>query len=543
MDATPGVQIDQQLDANPYHNPADRVVYIDADTDERITWGEYLAFAKGLASGIRSDLFQHAGLSYGDLVLILSPNMPHYPMTYIGLMGAGLCPSPVSPAATAPELAAILRLAQAKAAVVHPALQSLLSDAVKLVGSDAPDLTLILMDPEEGNLLTSVAEMVEYGSTRLQPFEPLRRPAKDSLALVPYSSGTTGPFKGVMLSHRNIIANVIQLRQGWADYWEPRPMSLSFLADYHSYSHTQVCIVNPISGMPTVRMPKYNLVRMLESIQKYRVVAIPMVPPVAVSLAKDPITANYDLSSLKRIMIAAAPTKDEVVARKYHRLRMLFLSIMRGGTDLLGSCCPACKVCEPSRRSQHSPEAPRECRLLKEDGTYAGFDEEGEFLFRGGYYRNPGATRDSFDEDGWFRSGDVGKCNCDGLFWVTDRIKEMIKVNGYQVSPAELEAVLLSHPLVLDAAVKRGIAERTELPVAFVSVAPVNQTPAIKEEIKLYVKTKVAHYKRIATVVFMDEIPKNPSGKILRRLLPTLELSSSGDEVPKVELITIQAKL
>ncbi|KAK9896848.1 acetyl-CoA synthetase-like protein [Cystobasidium minutum MCA 4210] len=533
----PELTVPEFLESNPYYVEPDTVVYVDSDTGDEITWQQYIDFSKRLATGLRRSSLQAPA---GSRIMILSPNQPHYPMVYIGVMGAGLVPAPASPAATASEVAAMMKLVKPFAVIVHPSCRETATAAVKLLPESLKPRGFIGMTPDSTEEYGSIFSLVDSVRDReILPFVGLQgRKGKDTLALVPFSSGTTGAFKGVMLSHTNIISNVLQLRQGWADYWEAKPRSLSFLADYHSYSHTQICIVNPVSGMLTVRMPKFHFENFLQAIERYKVQALPIVPPVAVQLAKNPLTAKYDLSSINRIMIAAAPTKPEICEILACKYKSPILQSF-GCTEVSPT-----SIVLPAHMSHHQGSVGKllpgmQCRLVDPiTEELVDFNKEGEFQYKGpnvmmGYYGNPQATREAFTADGWLRSGDVGYRNKDMLYWCTDRIKELIKVRGFQVSPAELEGILLSHEKVIDAAVNRGIAEDTELPVAFVIVKPEHRNEAVKREIHAHVNKSVTYYKQLAGgIIWVDDIPKNPSGKILRRLLPVLQLSKA----PKYKL-------
>ena len=344
-------------------------------------------------------------------------------------------------------------------------------------------------------------------------------PKKDLVAL-PYSSGTTGLPKGVMLTHYNLVANMRQM--DGLDYFHSDDTLLCVLPLFHIYGLVVVLNMGLHLGATIVTMPRFDLDQFLGLIQKYRVTLSHIVPPIVLKLAKDPIIERYDLSSLKMIFSGAAPLGVELSRELIQRIGC---SIRQGygltETSPVTHSSPADPV--KMKLGSVGPAAPNtECKLLDPaTGEELGVSDEGEICVRGpqvmkGYLNNPEATARTIDKDQWLHTGDIGYADEDGHFYIVDRVKELIKYKGFQVPPAELEAVLLTHSAVADAAViPCRDDESGEIPKAFV----VLKGEATADQLMEFVAERVAPYKKIRALEFIDQIPKSLSGKILRRVL------------------------
>jgi 4-coumarate--CoA ligase len=303
---------------------------------------------------------------------------------------------------------------------------------------------------------------------------------------------------------------------------EPGESVLSFLPFFHIYGMQVLMNATLASGGTVVTLPRFDLEQFLQLAQDHQVRRVFVVPPVVLALAKHPNVDSFDLSSLTMIFSGAAPLGAELAAEAGGRL----------GAEVVQGY----GMTELSPVSHATPEGQgrpgtigvlvpnTECRIVDpESGDDLGVGEDGEIWIRGplvmaGYLNNEAATRGTIDDDGWLHTGDIGHVEDDGHFVIVDRLKELIKYKGFQVPPAELEALLLTHPAVADAAVI-GIPddEAGELPKAFIALKPDTEVSA--EEIQQFVADQVAHYKQVRIVEFVPEIPKSASGKILRRLL------------------------
>ncbi|KAL8278491.1 hypothetical protein RQP46_009181 [Phenoliferia psychrophenolica] len=510
------------ITSNPYNVPPSKVIILEGGGTRSLTFQDYCDAMANTAAGVAASFPE---LAPGDVVGVLSTNTLEMTSLILGLSGAGLVPAMVPPAATPPELAHSFKLVAPdgpKVIFVHPALIAGAKEGIALAGFARMPKLVSMLPGTPG--LPSV-----QGRLNPRPLTNLSKPARDTLAMIFYSSGTTGPFKGVQLSHRNLIANAKQIVATSPETFRPESTMLSFLPLYHSYGLISTILGAPLSGTLNVHLEKFEPELFLSSIQKHKVTNISIVPPVALLMAKHPMVDNYDLSSLQSLGISAAPTKKELMDLLRKRLNV---KVVQGygmteaspGTHQL---VPSLEFEGEGSVGQLFPDM--ECRIVNAEGKDVGNDEEGEIVLRGpnimlGYINNPAATADAI-RDGWLHTGDVGVRRSDkGFYWIVDRLKELIKVRGFQVAPAELEGILLSLPMVQDCAVTAFYDDdkATEFPRAFVVVASdKDRTPAMAAEIRALVDSRVAHYKwLVGGVHFLDAIPKNGSGKILRRLLP-----------------------
>jgi acyl-CoA synthetase (AMP-forming)/AMP-acid ligase II len=359
-------------------------------------------------------------------------------------------------------------------------------------------------------------------------------PATD-LVTLPYSSGTTGLPKGVMLTHRNLVANVAQTR-ALIDLQEDEKI-IAVLPFFHIYGLTVLMNQGLAWGATVVTLPRFDLEDFLRTIQDYKITRAFVAPPILVAFAKHRLIDQYDLSSLRSILSGAAPLDEQLALAVEQRLRkgadtgvtvaqgygMTELSPVSHTTPDEGHEPPGAEAVTVRKGSVGYAIPNTECRLVDPaTGEDAAEGERGELWIRGpqvmkGYLNNDQATRETVDSDGWLHTGDVAVVDDHGIYTVVDRVKELIKYKGYQVAPAELEAVLLGHPEIADAAVI-GVPEKEsgeELPKAFVVRAPGSELS--KDAVMAYMAEKVAPHKKIRFVEFIDAVPKSAAGKILRK--------------------------
>src|SRR5919199_397908 len=419
-----------------------------------------------------------------------------------GLAALGGTVTTVNPAYTAQEMGFQLRNAGAKLAVVAEPF----ADRAREAGAD--DL-LVLGDAAFEELLAG------EGS------EPLPDAADPGdLVALPYSSGTTGLPKGVMLSHRNVVANLCQIRA--VQTLGEDDTVVGVLPFFHIYGMTVIMNQALRTGATVVTMPRFELDGFLDLLERHRVTKVHLVPPIILALAKHPSVEGRDLSSLKWINSGAAPLSAELADACAARLGC---QVVQGygltETSPVTHAVPVER--EENRPGSIGPPIPStECKVADLlDGRDLGPGEDGEVWIRGpqvmqGYLGDDEATAATLDEDGWLHTGDIGHADEDGWFYLVDRLKELIKVKGFQVAPAELEALLLEHPAVADAAVVGSPDEESgEVPKAF--VVPAGGAQLDVEELQAFVAERVATYKQVRRVEVLDEIPKSASGKILRR--------------------------
>jgi acyl-CoA synthetase (AMP-forming)/AMP-acid ligase II len=483
----------------------DKPALIDASTGESLTYGELMAQADAGAAGLCAD-----GLRPGDVVGLLASNEPRYAVAVHAVLRAGGVVSPLNPALTAGEIGKQLAHAKARALIVaapcaDKARQALLGTAV--------DRIYVLGEHPLGQ---SFGELMASGAAR--PTVDLD-PAS-ALAVLPYSSGTTGLAKGVMLTHRNIVVNLEQIRVGWR--LTEDDVIVGALPFFHIYGFTIIMNSALLAGATIVTMPRFDLRSYLQIVQDHRVTRGHFAPPLVLTLATAPEVDEFDLSSMRTAVCGAAPLDETLAARAEARLQCIIrqgygMTEASPGTHLVYDEDFATTPAESVGRLLPGTEA----RLVDPlTGQDVGPGEAGELLIRGeqvmvGYLDNPAATAGTIT-DGWLHTGDIVRVDERGDFYVVDRLKELIKYKGYQVAPAELEALLLSHPAVLDAAVvAMPDPAAGEVPKAYV----VAQGEPDAEGIMAWVAERVAPYKKLRALEFIDEIPKSPTGKILRRVL------------------------
>ncbi|KAL4786351.1 hypothetical protein BJX76DRAFT_365974 [Aspergillus varians] len=499
------------------------------------TTHEYRLWCQRFAAGLRK-----SGLQKGDRVLLFSGNDIFFPVVFLGITMAGGIFSGANPTYVARELA--YQLQDSGALYLLCAEDSLDTgiEAAKLAGLGKEKVFVFNNAiyngkgeakkgcPYWGELVASVEEGTGFAWDELDTAEK----SNTTLALN-YSSGTTGRPKGVEISHKNYIANVLQynhlfrLSPDWKVKLE-RARWLCFLPMYHAMAQN-IFIAGALNrGVPVYIMPRFDFIKMLEYTEKYRITDYIIVPPVVVALAKHPAvkSGKYDLSSVEMIGSGAAPLGREVCEEVEALWPPGQINIKQGW----GMTETTCSLIgwDPSEKSYSASvgelNANCEAKIVADDGvTELGRNQRGELWVRGynimkGYWRNPQATNETKTEDGWLKTGDIAFVDNEGKFHVVDRKKELIKVKGNQVAPAELEAILLEHPAVNDAAVIGVPLNNDESPRAYIVLTP--GMSATAEDITGFMDGKVSRIKRITGgVVFLDSIPKNPSGKILRKAL------------------------
>ncbi|MGY0060726.1 4-coumarate--CoA ligase family protein [Streptomyces sp. LZ34] len=468
-----------------------------------------------------------AGVCQGDVVALHSPNSVLYPVVLYGVTRVGAAVTTVHPLATADEFAAQLRDAKAEWIVTTSALLGVARRAGERAGGVRE---VFVCDSVEGPWPRhrSVPEMLEC--TAPEPVVEID-PGED-IAVLPYSSGTTGTPKGVMLTHRNLATNLTQLHPVVPT--GPEDRILAVLPFFHIYGLTALVNAPLREGATVIVLPRFDVERFLAAIEEHRVTALYVAPPIVLALAKHPAVAGYDLSSLRYVMSAAAPLDAGLAQACARRLGIPPLLQAFGMTELSPGCHMVprhARDVPPGTVGKLLPST--EMRIVETAGARRdlGVGEDGEILIRGpqvmkGYLGRAAESDAMVDAEGWLRTGDVGHVDADGWLYVVDRVKELIKYKGYQVAPAELEAVLLTHEAIVDAAVV-GVpdADGNEIPKAYVVLRPGAELPA--EEVIDYVAGRVAPYKKVRRVEFTDAVPRAATGKILRRELRAREGSTT----------------
>jgi acyl-CoA synthetase (AMP-forming)/AMP-acid ligase II len=483
------------------------------DGDREITFAELDAYADRLAVALVD-----MGVGKGDFVGILAPNCAEFEIAFFGILKAGATVTTINSGYREREITAQLNASGAAILIAHHTLIEMTTAAAK----DTPALQRTIVIDDTADDPTSFWGLID-GATGTPPETTVD--AQSDLAALPFSSGTTGLNKGVMLTHANLHVNVRQLAdRDEANAVVHDDVVLVHLPLFHIYGMTVLMQQSLYVGATQVMMGRFDMAEFLELIQNHGVTALYSAPPVGVALSQTPLVDHYHLLSLRFIMFGAAPMSAELQLRIAERLGC---NVMQGYG--LTETSPVTHMDYVDDRAKPGsigpPLADLEQRVVDmETGTVdLGPDELGELLMRGpnimaGYYNQPEATAAAIDADGWFHSGDLVKIDSDGYVYVLDRKKELIKYSGFQVPPAELEGILLEHPAVADAAViGKADLEHGEIPKAFVVLKAGGAASA--RQIMDYVATQVATFKQVREVEFVEVIPKNPSGKLLRRVL------------------------
>ncbi|EIM92300.1 amp dependent CoA ligase [Stereum hirsutum FP-91666 SS1] len=519
---------------------------IEDATGRRIGFEEIRARVDGLANALSLKW----SIREDEVVCIFSPNHVDYPVAIYAVHRLGAIVTAANPAYNAAELEYQLSTTKTVSIIVHPAfLPAALEAASKC---SIPAERIILLSDSQSSKSKDVHphldDLIAYGLSQKPNFVERRLAkgeAKTKLAFLSFSSGTTGKPKAVAIPHYAPIANVLQmtpsqkLNENYTSWdkqrYRPGDVCSAVLPFFHIYGLVVNMSFMLFAGLTLVVISKYDHARFLESIHKYRITHLLVVPPQVVLLCKHPATKKYDLSHVRFLMSGAAPLSKELTQQL---LKVLPNAEIGQGYGMTETSTTICMVPWNQRigtlGSGGQFVAGIRARVLKEDGSLATYGEQGELHVSGPamalrYSNNPEATNETF-VDGWVRTGDEVVIDKNNDVYIVDRLKEIMKVRGFQVAPAELEGHLLQHPAVADTCVV-GVPDEYsgEVPLAFVVLhqeiarkAASNSTEAakLKEDIKKWVTDHKVHYKKLAGgVEFVDVIPKNPSGKLLRRLL------------------------
>lgn len=464
------------------------------------TFNEFWTAVKGVARAL-----QEQGIRKGDVVGIYAPNSIEYGVALHGSLLAGATVTTLNPLYREREVEHQLHDAGARLVFTLAPLVPVVKEAQ----AHAKGVERIVELEGIWEFAKSVA-----GEPAPVTFDPL-----SDVAVLPYSSGTTGLPKGVMLSHQNLTANI---RQTVAlNMTDETSTVLDFLPFYHIYGMMILLNCGLAVGATQIIIPRFEPGAALEIIQRHRVTDLYFVPPAILAIANQPRLDEFDLSSVRFLMSGAAPLPIEVARQASAKLGC---TVMQGYGMTESSPLTNVNPIDAPREGTVGPTVSDTVEKVVglENGEELGPGEVGELLVYGpqvmlGYWNNPEATRETLTPDGWLRTGDIASVDPDGYVRIHDRKKEMIKYKGYQVAPAELESVLLEHPGVRDAAViPKADLEAGEVPKAFI----VPRDPSLDlQSVLAFVAEKVAPYKKIRDIEIVDSIPKNPSGKILRRQL------------------------
>jgi acyl-CoA synthetase (AMP-forming)/AMP-acid ligase II len=482
---------------------AERIALVDSLSGRTMTYGALDASVVAVASALRS---RGAG---GDTVLaIYAPNSIAWVVATLAVMRAGGAASGASPLLKPDELARHLRLTKARWLLTAP---QLLEPAMAAAAEAGGVEVIVDGDAVEG--ATAFSEFFrEPGCGNAMSVDPA------APAMLPFSSGTTSLPKPVVLTHRALAAAALQIHSVLGFTSED---TLLALAPFFFILGSVVVLFGGLAaGAKLVVVPRFDFETVLDNMERHHVSIGVLTPPILKLLAERSEVDRHDLSPLRLIASGGTSVPAELEERVARRLRAI---VVQGyGMTETSATIAINPPASPRPGTCGKPFPLVEMRIVDPETA---LDKEpaetGEIWVRGpqlmtGYLGDPAATHQSFSTDGWLRTGDLGFVDADGYLHLSGRIKEMIKVNAYQVAPAELERLLASHQSVADVAVVGRPDERVgEIPVAYV----VPRTKIDPEDLMNWVAVRVARYKRIRAIRFVDQIPRSPAGKILRRLL------------------------
>lgn len=504
----------------------DKPALIDGPTGRAITYSGLTDSISRVAASLAK-----RGFKKGEVFGILSPNVPEYAIAFHAVASLGGIVTPVNPLYTQHEIAHQLKGAGARFLVTVP--QCLEKANTAAIDSDIEELFVFDDFARDGSEAVGAGAGATPFSSLLESdgnFPSVAINPREDLVALPYSSGTTGLPKGVMLTHYNLVANMCQM--DGLQYFTDNDTLICVLPLFHIYGLVVVLNMGLYQGATIVTVPRFELEPFLQLVQNYGVTLAHLVPPIVLALSKNPVVDNYDLSKLKTLFCGAAPLDEHLTRACMERLDC---DVRQGYGMTETSPVTHSSPADPAQVKFGSVGVPApntECKVIDlETSEELGPNKEGEVCVRGpqvmkGYLDRPDATAATIDSDGWLHTGDIGYADDDGHFFIVDRAKELIKYKGFQVPPAELEALLLTHACVADAAViPCPDDEAGEVPKAFV----VLKGEATAEELMDFVAERVAPYKKIRMLEFIDKIPKSASGKILRRILVQTERERKKD--------------
>ncbi|KAG2234664.1 hypothetical protein INT48_005816 [Thamnidium elegans] len=511
----------QFLFPNPSNIPDERPMLFDAlNPSKFLTYSQLKNYSLRFAAGLQDV----CDFKDGDVLALYASSQYEYALPYLGAIAAGGVITTANPNFSLEEL--LEQFQQVKPKVI-------------ICQDDNIDIALAAGDlsgVERKNIFI-------FGDKEAQSFQPFKtalirgrkavvkdinfEQAKEKVAILCFSSGTTGRSKGVMTTHANMTANLIQFTSLERRYLNKKnDRILSVIPLFHIFGLTVILNTALYLGLPVYVLPRFDPVDFCETVQNCKITYIPAVPTVCLFLAKQKLVEEYNLSSLRLILCGGSPLSGDLVKEAMRKLPNLLIKQGYGLTET-----SPFSIIEPSEETIHGSSgillSNMTAKLVDDDGNEIQGGNRGELWLKGpnimkGYLNNPLATADCMDDEGYFHTGDIVVVDKDEHFYVVDRKKELIKHNGFQVPPAELEGILITYPGIADCAVI-GIYDHdlaTEMPRAYIALeGGMSSSPVLAADIMKFVANKVAHYKQLRSLLFVDSIPRGPAGKILRRVL------------------------
>jgi acyl-CoA synthetase (AMP-forming)/AMP-acid ligase II len=530
----PDVSLFEYIFGGLEQDDLDRVAFVDAPSGTRVSFREVRDRVTAAAGALAA-----LGVTPGQVVALHAPNGPDYGVAFHGVLRAGGAVTTMPVLATAEDVAHQLTASGAVALIVDPAMAANALAGARAAGLPAERVILLHESAADSGAADDarhpiLSALIAEG----RPAPEVTLDPATHMAALPYSSGTTGRPKGVRLSHRNLVANLAQVE----DHLVRRDdVVMAVLPFFHIYGMTVLLNLSLRRRSTLVTMPRFDLAAFLKALAEYRVTWGFIAPPIAVALAKQSLVDEYDLSYLRVVFSGAAPLDGALGRALADRLGVAVIQGY-GMSELspVSHFTPEASAAEVSCESV-GYAVPNSENLLLDPATgkeiplpESGVSERGELCVKGpnvmlGYLDDAAATDAMIDADGFLHTGDIATVDANGIVTIVDRIKELIKYKGYQVAPAELEALLLTHPGIADAAVI-GVHddEGEEVPKAFVVRRASSESDTLTEQqVMDFVAGHVAPYKKVRRVEFIDIVPKSASGKILRRELRVREQAAS----------------
>ncbi|KYQ93918.1 4-coumarate-CoA ligase [Tieghemostelium lacteum] len=465
--------------------------------------------------------FHQLGAMKGDIVAILLPNLPEYAVLFHGALLNGCIVSLVNPEYTVDEFVKTIGTVQPKFVVSTTTILERVGGSFQ---SFLPTIkhTVLIGDVEIPNT-TSFQNLTrnegKYPKVAINNMK--------DIAIIPFSSGTTGLFKGVSLTHHNVISNIYQVKVFESSLLYKKDSIVGTLPMFHIYGCMLFLGLYLIDPHTVVICPKFDAVKFLEVMEKYEINIAYIVPPIVLLFAKSPLIDKYNLSKLRILFSGAAPLSDTV--EQAIKTRFNGNVIIKQGYGLTETS-PATHITPSGALRSGSAGLLLPNQIAKivstETGKHLGPNERGELCIKGpnvmaGYFNNPKATNETIDSDLFLHTGDIAYVDDDGYYFIVDRVKELIKYKGFQVAPAELEGLLLSNELIQDVCVV-GVpdGDNGEVPRAFVVLKPGNEGKVTQQQINDWLNPKISNYKRLrGGIFFISAIPKSATGKLLRKNL------------------------
>ncbi|MED6196663.1 4-coumarate--CoA ligase 1 [Stylosanthes scabra] len=502
----------------------DRPCLIDAETGTTLTYADVHLATRRISAGLHS-----IGIRKGDVIMLVLRNCPEFALAFLGASRCGAPITTANPFYTPAELAKQATATKTKLIITQSAYVEKFKEYVETNNGDVKIISIDGSPDEESQEKDNSVLQFSLLTSSNENDEPQVNITPDDLVAIPFSSGTSGLPKGVMLTHSNLVTTVAQLVDGENphQYTHSEDVLLCVLPMFHIYALNSILLCGIRAGAVVLIVQKFEITTLMELIEKYRVTVASLVPPIVLAVVKSGDAHKYDLSSIRGVISGAAPMGMELQEAVKARLPHATLGQGYGMTEAGPLAISLAFAKEPFKvKSGACGSVVRnaEMKIVDPDtGASLPHNKPGEICIRGtkvmkGYLNDRDATDRTIDKEGWLHTGDIGYLDDDEELFIVDRLKELIKYKGYQVAPAELESLLIAHPNISDAAVvpmKDEVAG--EVPVAFVVRS--NGSNITEDEIKKYISKQVVFYKRINRVFFTESIPKAASGKILRKLL------------------------